>query len=524
MLKNKKILWILTCQLLAVWAVRCSSGGSNPSNTAAGGIPAILPDAGKSDSAAPLVDAGDAGNYTDSGVSADAASSNPCSVRTYLCDATIPAPTLDCDVTDFGAVGDGAADDTCAIQAALDYCGQIAKCHVTATKVHVPPGTYLVLPLNLRSNVTLHFDGIPVDGGATDPSDAGGEGQATLQFVSDPYKYKLSNGVPIVPGLINGTTVTNVAIAGNGVIDGAGAQWWSLYGSTWDPAGIDPRPYLISITNNSSNITISGVALRNSPKFHVFFQNCSNIDVHGITIRAPANSPNTDGIDPKSCLHVSISDCDISTGDDNVAISSNSRSGYAPPTSNFTEVYNCRFGAGHGVSIGSPTYGDVGGMNVHDCTFNGTQNGIRIKSNASSGGIVDDIAYDNIQMTNVNNVIVLDGYYNDKANVPALDGGVTDSGTALTPTNNEPEFRNIHISNVTATNCGTAGIIRGRVESPITNVTLENVAISASKGLTIRFADGIHFVNSTIVTPSGVAPINLQVDPTAVTGIDASVP
>jgi len=169
-------------------------------------------------------------------------------------------------------------------------------------------------------------------------------------------------------------------------------------------------------------------------------------------------------------------------------------------------------------------------MNVHDCTFNGTQNGIRIKSNASSGGIVDGITYSNLQMTNVSNVIVLDGYYNDKTNVPPLDAGTDDAGatTPVTLTGNEPEFRNIHISNVTATNCGTAGTIRGRVESLISEVTLENVSIAANKGMTIRFAEGIHFVNSTITTPAGVPPITLQVDPSAVTGIDtlldASVP
>ncbi len=526
MIAKKKLLWVITCQLLAIWAIRCSSSTSNPNGHVAanGGNAGVLTDAGMHDSGARFVDAGDATtpiDASDAARLADAAPTNPCSSGPfYQCDASIANPILNCDVTDFGALGDGTSDDTCAIQDALDYCGQVAQCHAKVATVHIPPGKYLVLPLILRSNVTLQFDGAPVNGGTA--SDAGADGTAILQFSPDPSKYQSSGGVPIVPGLINGTSVTNVAISGQGIIDGAGAAWWSLYSNTWEPAGIDPRPYLISIVNNSSNITISGVTLLNSPKFHVFFQNCTNIDVHGITIRAPSNSPNTDGIDPKSCTHVSISDCDISTGDDNVAISSNSRTGFAPPTSDFTEVYNCRFGAGHGVSIGSPTYGDVGGMNVHDCTFNGTQNGIRIKSNASSGGIVDGITYSNIQMTNVSNVIVLDGYYSDKTQIPPLDAGTDDAGsTTVTPTTNEPEFRNIHISNVTATNCGTAGTIRGRIESPISDVTLENVNISANKGMTIRFAEGIHFVNSTITTPAGVPPLTLQVDPTAVTGIDA---
>jgi polygalacturonase len=524
--------WVLVvlCEFAIIESGGCSSdsdkhqtgtgvGGVN-GMSGVGGANGISSGGSPTDSGTPISDSGTIDAATDS--STDAAINSPCAVpRTYNCVSSAPIPSTDCDVTDFGAIGDGTTDDTCAVQAAIDYCAEVAKCYGAHATVHVPPGTYSLLPLVLRSNLTLQLDGRAVDGDAGSLTDAGTAGLAILQFVGDPNRYQSSGGLPIVPGLINGTTVSNVTITGSGIIDGAGAQWWSLYSNTWQPAGVDPRPYLIFFQNNSSNITISGVLLQNSPKFHVFFQNCTNIDVHGIIIRAPSNSPNTDGIDPKSCTHVSISDCDISTGDDNVAISSNARAGFAPPTSNYTEVHNCRFGAGHGVSIGSPTYGDIGGMNVHDCTFDGTQNGIRIKSNATSGGVVDGIVYNNLQLTNVSNVIVLDGYYSDKANIPPLDGGVDDSGVDASPalTTNEPEFRNIRISNLTATNCGSAGIIRGRIESPISNVVLENVNIAATTGMTIRFAEAIQFINASITTPAGTPPLVLQVDPSQVTGI-----
>lgn len=517
---RERIVIVVTCHLLAIGAIRCSSNAPNHGVNAGGGSPGIASDAGAQDAA--TANTGDAAARVDASLPTDAAVANPCSnPPLYVCDTSTSNPNFDCDITDFGAVGDGSTDDTCAVQAAIDYCAKIAKCYGNIATVHVPAGNYLVMPLVLRSNLTLKFDGSVIDGGPASTPEASTTGTARIQFVADPNKYAASGGVPIVPGLINGTTVTNVTITGQGIIDGAGARWWALYNSTWSSAGIDPRPYLISITSNSSNITISGVTVQNSPKFHVFLQNSSNIDIHGITIRAPFDSPNTDGIDPKSCMHVTISDCDISTGDDNVAISSNSRAGVAPPTSNDTEVYNCRFGAGHGVSIGSPTYGDVGGVNVHDCAFDGTDNGIRIKSNASSGGIVDGIAYSNLQMTNVTNVIVLDEYYNDKADIPPLDAGVNEADSAVPVSGNEPQFRNISISNLTATNCGTAGVIRGRVESPISKVSLENVSIAANNGLTIRFAEGIQFVNSAIVTPVGVPAITLEVDPSAVIGLDA---
>jgi polygalacturonase len=468
---------VALCFSLAVLAGGCGSKAHKAGPT--------LPDAAE--------DGRDDGGGDDGGGKADAA---------FVCNPAEPPASTVCDVKDFGAVGDGVAYDTVAVQATIDWCGQIAKCAATQATVRFPTGTYLLLPILLRSNVTLQ-----VDSGAK------------VQFTPDVDAFPKSSGFPVAAGLMNAPGVNHVSITGAGVIDGGGGaganQWWGLFRSTWDPANQDFRPHLLYVTN-SQYISISGVTFQNSPKFHLFFQSTDYIDITGVTINAPASSPNTDGIDPKSCRHVKISDCDISVGDDNVAVTSNPRGGI-DPTSDDVVVTNCRFGRGHGMSIGSPTYGDIGALTVQHVTFTGTDNGIRIKSTRGSGGKVGgeihgatyNLVYDDIQMTNVRSAITLTEYYSD---IPKP--GVDTVAQAVTVTSRTPDYANITISNLTAVNTsstgapgGSAGIIIGLPETPITNVIFKNVHISARTGLSIRNASGIQFIDSDITVASGGAVI-----------------
>src|SRR4029077_14234722 len=130
---------------------------------------------------------------------------------------------------------------------------------------------------------------------------------------------------------------------------------------------------------------------------------------------------------PKSCKHVLISGCRISTGDDNVAVTS---AGGPSPTASDIVVRDCVFGAGHGVSIGSYASGGVGGMTVQHCTFQGTQNGIRIKTARDHSGEVSNLVYDDLQMTGVRNAIYLTEYYPD---IPMAGTDAAQIVTMLTP-------------------------------------------------------------------------------------------
>jgi polygalacturonase len=367
-----------------------------------------------------------------------------------------------CDVRDFGATGDGVTNDSLAIQKAIDQC----------SKVVVPAGTYQIAPLFLKSNFTLQLDqGATLKG----PADLMG------------YYAGVARNGGTLPALINGNALRNATLIGAGVIDGIGAGFWALTkaaeaAKTTDP----PRPHLVHF-EHGLGLRIENVTLQNSPKFHVLIEASDDVTVTGVTITAPANSPNTDGIDPKSCKHVTITNCHVSVGDDNVAITSG---GIPVPTASDILVSDCVFGSGHGVSIGSFASGGVSRFTVQHCKYTGTQYGIRIKTARDRGGPINSLVYDDLQMTNVRNVVYFTEYYPD---IPDPD---TDPAQIVTGTT--PAYTDIQIKNLTATGASSAGVLIGVPESPIANVTFQNVSITATSGLKVRNARDIHFVGSSI--------------------------
>ena len=166
---------------------------------------------------------------------------------------------------------------------------------------------------------------------------------------------------------------------------------------------------------------------------------CDGVVVTGVTVLAPERSPNTDAIDPSMCRNVKITGCSIDVGDDNIAIKSGKKvAGREFACENIT-ITNCTFKHGHGVSIGSEIVGGVRTCVVKDCTFENTDNGIRIKTDRNRGGAVENIVYENITMKNVRGAIYFAGYY---PKVPA-----TDDAQPVTDTT--PKYRDITIRNLT---------------------------------------------------------------------------
>jgi polygalacturonase len=381
------------------------------------------------------------------------------------------------DVRQFGAKGDGKALDTVAIQKALDECGKAAGV------VRFPTGTYLSKPLFLRSKTTLQLD----------------QG-ATLLATDEredfliPEKRSQTNSSSAFYAFINGKDLSDIAITGQGTIDGSGAKWWvpaeearrKVSGYTL------PRPRLIALTG-CKNVRVEGVTLANSPTFHFVPNDCENVVVDHVTITAPAHSPNTDGIDPSVSRHVRISHCRIDVGDDNIAI----KSGRKMPGREFgcedITVMDCVFLHGHGLSIGSETPGGVRNLTVERCQFQDTENGIRIKSPRGRGGAVENLSYSDITMTNVDPAITITCYY---PKIPKED-------TAQPVTPETPSFRNIRIKNLTATCPRGAGVIVGLPESVVSNVVLENVSIEAATGLNVRNAKGIELKNARVIAKEG---------------------
>jgi polygalacturonase len=375
-------------------------------------------------------------------------------------------PTNTFSVSQYGAVGDGETMDTAAIQRTIDAAAQSG-----GGIVSVPEGRFLTGPLTLAGHINLRL--------------AKG---AVVLIADDRTKY------PVVKDryqdCISVNDAQDVEISGEGTIDGQGKNWWAAFEADHS---MTHRPYLVKFSN-CQRVLVQGITLSNSPMFHLVPQNCTDVTIQGITIKSPSNAHNTDGIDPSGWNYL-ITDCTIDSGDDNIAVKpGGSRS---PGNKNY-RITNCKFLHGHGMSIGSGTSGGIEDLTVSNCTFEGTDAGIRIKTARGRGGLLQNLAYENLTMTSVKNPIYIIDWYPER---DAPKDPSTEKGEPIT--DRTPINKNIIIRNVTVTNCPTAGIIRGLPEAPISDVTLSNVTISAKTGMKIYHAKGIHFTDSKINVENG---------------------
>ncbi len=371
------------------------------------------------------------------------------------------------DVRQLGAKGDGKTIDTEAIQKALDECGAAG-----GGIVKLSDGVYLSKPIHLRSNTTLQIDENAKLKATDEP----------LDFLKPGRDLQNLKGSGDFIAFVNGKNLTNVSITGKGTIDGSGVRWWipAEEARKDKPGYTSPRPRLI-LLEGCKNVKITGVTICNSPSFHLVPKGCENVLIEGITIRSPSIAPNTDAIDPSTSRYVLISDCVIDVGDDNIAIKSGHQDTVHPNAAcEYINVIGCKFLHGHGMSIGSETNGGVQKLVVKNCTFENTESGIRIKSSREKGGLIQNLSYSDLTMKNVKAPINITTYY---PKIPKDGNDKPQAITSLTPT-----YRNIRISNVTATSPKNAGFIVGLPECPVMDVVLENVHITAPKGLTIRNA------------------------------------
>lgn len=385
-----------------------------------------------------------------------------------------PYTPLAVSVHQFGAAGDGRANETAALQAAIDACARAG-----GGTVVVPAGNYVTGSLTLRSNITLYLD-------------AG----ATLLGSEDPADYPVIRGrwegreqLTYAP-LIGGSGLTNIALVGRGTIDGRGAVWWGWFR---DKSLAHPRPRLVSFAD-CTNLLIDGITLTNSPSWTINPVRCRNVTIHNVTVNNPDDSPNTDGINPDSCRDVRISDCSISVGDDCITLKSGMEAedpALRAPCENIT-ITNCTMARGHGgVVIGSEMSGDVRNVAITNCVFVGTDRGIRLKSRRGRGGVVEDVRVSNIVMRDVLCPLTMNLYY-----VCGAEGDPVVSDKGARPVNDgTPRFRRIRLSNITVRDARlAAAFLYGLAEMPLEEIALSDVAISmapeAEAGLA-EMAEGI---------------------------------
>jgi polygalacturonase len=384
------------------------------------------------------------------------------------------AATTTCDARALGAKADGQTKDTIALQQAIDLCAK-----GDGGVVHLTAGTYVSGPLALRSHVHLLIDKGATLLGSPDMEDFPIRADAPWRKVS----------------LIHADNVVDIAITGAGTIDGNGKIWWDAKALRKKGEPEAPRPLLIDLTK-SKQILIEGVTIQNSPQYNITTFLCDGLTVRNVTILNPGRgAPNTDGIDPFSTSHVLIEHTTIDTGDDNVAIKSGlvERGDPNVPSTDII-IRDCTFRAGHGLSIGSETAGGVRNVTVERVTFTGTRQGIRIKSARGRGNDIGNFTYRDIKMEGVETPIEITNYYT----------GMVKDDPGQPVTEHTPMFHDITIENVTATGAKRAAVIMGLPESPIKNLILRNVNISAASGMTIQNAQITE--DKVVVTPAtGVA-------------------
>ena len=301
------------------------------------------------------------------------------------------------------AVADERKLDTARIQKAIDKCG---KGRAVLLHVDEANNAFLSGPLELRTDVAL-IVGLGV----------------TLYASRDPALFAVSPGSCGIVShdvglrgckpLISVDHAPDAAIMGDGTIDGRGGEkmlgsqytWWDLAEEA-RAGGMQQAPGLI-VANDSDDFTLYRVTLKNSPNFHVVYDHGDGFTVWGLKIDTPQRlARNTDGVDPgDGAKNVTITHSYIRTGDDNVAIK-----GGEGGATNMT-ISHDHFYWGHGMSIGSETDGGVSKIRVFDLSLDGPDNGIRIKSNGSRGGLTEDVVYDDVCIRNSPDPITLDAAY-----------------------------------------------------------------------------------------------------------------
>ncbi|KAK1560667.1 hypothetical protein Q3G72_029468 [Acer saccharum] len=294
------------------------------------------------------------------------------------------------DVRKFGAIGDGLTDDTEAFKMAWDSACQEEDSAVLL----VPYGSSFMIQSTI-------FTG-PCQGGLVFQVDG------TLMPPDGPDSWAQKNSKR---QWLVFYRVKQMSLQGGGVIDGRGQKWWDLpckphkgINGTTLPGPCD-SPIAIRFFM-SSNLTVQGIRVKDSPQFNFRFDNCKNVHVESIHITAPPLSPNTDGIHIENANDVKIYNSVISNGDDCVSIGSGCYD---------VDIRNITCGPGHGISIGSlgnhNSKACVSNITVRDSVIKSSNNGVRIKTWQGGSGAVSGITFSNIHMNNVKNPIIIDQFY-----------------------------------------------------------------------------------------------------------------
>lgn len=384
------------------------------------------------------------------------------------------------NVRDFGAKGDGVADDTKFIQAAILSCPKNSR-------VLVPAGTYKITSLFLKSDLNLEL----AKGAELLASTERFEYPmfpALIESYDETDEYNLGtwegNPLPMFAGIITGINVENVLIYGEGTINGNASKenWW--HNPKVMVGAYRPRLFFI---NHCEQITLQGVTCCNSPSWtlHPYFSN--NLKFYNLTVKNPSDSPNTDGLDPESCKNVEIAGVKFSLGDDCIAVKSGKiymGRKHKTPSENL-HIRQCLMENGHGaVTIGSEMAGGVINLVVEDCLFSHTDRGLRIKTRRGRGkdAIIDNVIFKNIKMDHVMTPFVANSFYFCD---PDGKTAYVQSREVMEVDDRTPYIKRLVFEDIDAKNCHVAAAhFDGLPEQKIDEIVMKNVNVTYAENPT----------------------------------------
>lgn len=451
-------------------------------------------------------------------------------------------PDFSVNIEDFGAVSDGITINTQAFSDAINAAAENG-----GGKIVVPRGIWLTGPIVFKNNINLHVE----------------EG-ALLIFSANKDLYPLVK--TSFEGLetyrsqspISGVGLENIAITGKGIIDGSGdawrpvkkskmteSQWKQLVksggvlsddGKMWYPSeaykkghqltnnfNVPPfetreqfeevkeflRPVMVSFVK-CKKVLLDGPTFQNSPAWNIHPLMCEDVTIRNLTVRNPWYSQNGDGLDLESCKNAVIYNNSFDVGDDAICFKSGKNEDgrrRGMPTENVIVKNNIVYHGHGGFVVGSEMSGGVRNVHVSNCTFIGTDVGLRFKSTRGRGGVVENIYISNIDMINIpTEAIRFNMFYGGQS--PILEEGQKAAVRDENPvpvTEETPSFRNIYMKNINVTSSKTAAMFQGLPEMSLENVNLEDAVLEAENGITVIDGANINFKNVKVLQEKGPA-------------------
>jgi polygalacturonase len=431
-----------------------------------------------------------------------------------------PQPTVFPDriflISKYGAVGDGHTLNTAAFTRAIEACAKSG-----GGKVVVPPGIWLTGPIKLANNINLHL-----------------QSGSTILFSRRLEDYAVNNrdnGQRTVVSPLTGIGLENIAITGQGVIDGSGDAWrpvkkgkmtdnqWKALldsggglnekGDIWYPSkeALNPgslesmRPRMIELVE-CKRVLLDGPTFQNSPSWNIHPLLCEDVIIRNITVLNPWYSQNGDGLDIDACRRVLLYRSHFDVGDDAICLKSGKdqaarRRGRACED---IVIRDCIVYHGHGgITIGSEMSGGVRNVYADNCTFFGTDLGLRFKSARGRGGVVEDIFFNRIYMRGIPTDAI--GFTMSYGGQSPEDMETEGQAAVAVPQVNEgtPVFRNIHFKNIVCNGAKRAVRLVGLPEMPIKGIEFTDITLSAQTGFECLYAKDVRITNTRIIPGAG---------------------